>query len=253
MLAIPMSALKRYKWVITAIIIVTFILGGLWHVLEAFRHLFTIDIIEWSIIGEDGYSLNKTFVYVFGSLLAIPLLWNGEKIVDCLGHSNIFILAFVSFTVRFCTLYCYHDSPYVTFLEVLEPISFYLAWLAVLLFLRHLIPKKFLALGQALLVILFFSLGRAFGFFFGVSLVWEPKFGIQRTSAIDELVDSDFKGIYTIAAAIALIAAAIYFIVYHLILCPRFKVPINRLTASTNDNPQRVFHDERSRKGYFRY
>lgn len=245
MLAIPMSALKRYKWVITAIAISAFILGGLWHVQEGFRHLITVDLIEYEIIeGVVSNWRSKTFVYVFGALIAIPLIWNGEKIVDCFGHSNIFILAFVSFALRFAGLSFDSVSHLTTLYEILEPISFYLAWLALLLFIRHLVPKKFLGLGQGLLVILFFALGRALGFYFGVPQVSEPKQS-----------EVDLINIHQVAAAIACAAALLYFIVYHLILLPRYRVPTNRLATNNESDlsPQRVFHDERSRKGYFRY
>lgn len=252
-----MSALKRYKWVIASIALSAFILGGLWHVQEAFRHIFTIDIIEYTII--EGFAWrSKTFVYVIGALIAIPLIWNGEKIVDCFGHSNIFILAFVSFALRFAGLYLDNESQWSTLYEILEPISFYLAWLALLLFIRHLVPKKFLALGQGILVVLFFALGRAFGFFFGVSVASEPKhfaaLKISRETA-DDIENVDLKNIHSAAAAVACAAALIYFIVYHLILLPRYRVPTNRLATNNESNvsPQRVFHDERSRKGYFRY
>lgn len=255
MLAIPMSALKRYKWVIIAIALSAFILGGLWHVQEAFRHIFTIDLIEWEV--ANGLR-SKTFVYVFGALIAIPLVWNGEKIVDCLGHTNIFILALVSFALRFAGLYYDSTSHWSTLYEILEPISFYLAWLAMLLFLRHVVPKKFLGIGQALLVILFFALGRAIGFFFGVSVASEPRH-LVALSVSDEtarnLTIIDLQNIHSIAAAIACASALIYFLVYHLILLPRYHVPTNRLATNNESNvsPQRVFHDERSRKGYFRY
>lgn len=252
-----MSALKRYKWVIASIAVTAFILGGLWHVQEAFRHIFFMDIIEKWIVGDFIYR-SKTFVYI-ASLLAIPVIWNGEKIVDYLGHSNIFILAFVSFAFRFGGLYFYNVDPWATFFEILEPVSFYLAWLAILLFIRHLIPKKFLALGQALFVILFFALGRAVGFFFGVSVAFEPKHLIAlriTQSDADRLVVDDLMNIFSIAAAIACAAAIIYALVYYLILyCTRSRVPTNRLATNNESNvsPQRVFHDERSRKGYFRY
>lgn len=253
-----MSALKRYKWVITAIAISAFILGGLWFVQEAFRHIFTIDIIEHAIIDKNQWR-SKTFVYVFGALLAIPLIWNGEKIVDCFGHSNVFILAFVSFALRFAGLsYFGNESSLLTLFELLEPISFYLAWLAFLLFIRHLVPKKFLALGQGLLVIIFFALGRALGFFFGVSVASEPRhlqvLNISEEAA-SKLEIQDLQEIHLIAATIACVAALTYFVIYHLILLPRYRVPTNRLATNNESNvsPQRVFHDERSRKGYFRY
>jgi hypothetical protein len=242
MLAIPMSALKRYKWVIAAIAIVTFILGGLWHVQEAFRHFFTVDLIE-SYIDKYPQWSSKTFVYVIGALLAIPLVWNGEKLVDLIGHSNVFILAFVSFALRFIGLYFDNETSWSTMFEIFEPISFYLAWLALLLFIRHLVPKRCLAVGNALLVILFFSFGRAVGFFFGLTD------GTSKTTVIDGL-----KCVHTAAAATACAAGLIYFIIYYFVLLPRYHVPTNILaTNNESDVSQRVFHDERSRKGYFRY
>lgn len=251
-----MSALKRYKWVITAIAITAFIIGCLWHVQEAFRHIFHVDIIEAEIIGNSEWK--ATFVYVIGAFLAIPLIWNGEKIVDCFGHSNVFILSLVSYALRFTGLYYDNESSWSTLYEILEPISFYLAWLAFLLFIRHLVPKKFLALGQGLLVILFFALGRAIGFFFGVSVATEPRhlevLNISKeTAQANQIIG--LKNIHSIWASIACAAALIYFIIYHLILLPRYRVPTNLLSTNNESNvsPQRVFHDERSRKGYFRY
>jgi MFS_1 like family len=254
-----MSALKRYKWVIAAVAISAFILGSLWHGQEAFRHAFSIDFIEFSIIGGDRVLWrSKTFVYVIGSVLAIPLIWKGEKVVDCIGHLNIFILAFVSFALRYAGLYYDNWSEWSALLEILEPFSFYLPWLAFLLFMRHLVPKKFIAIGQALLVVLFFALGRGIGFFFGYSTVFEPKnlHYAQFNETIarqDEKVD--LQNIHSIYAAIACAAALIYFIVYHIVLLPRYRVATNHLGTNNESNisPQRVFHDERSRKGYFRY
>jgi hypothetical protein len=141
--------------------------------------------------------------------------------------------------------------------EFFEPISFYLAWFALLLFIRHLVPKRFLALGQGLLVILFFALGRGLGFFFGVSVTSEPKvieaLKLNATIANNNQI-IDLQNIHSTSTVIAFTAALIYFVIYHLILLPRYQVPTNRLvTSDSNVSPQRVFHDERSRKGYFRY
>lgn len=243
MLAIPMSALKRYKWVITTIGLVTLVLGVFGHVQEAYRHLYHIDLIEDSLM-TDNVVRSKTFVYVFGAFMAIPILWNGEKIIDCLGHSNILILALVSYVLRFAGL-TFDQTPWSSLFELLEPISYYLAWITLVLFLRHLVPKKLLATGQAFLVIFYYSIGRAIGFFYGVTIMPDTKNNIQ-------LID-----IYQIMATISCAIAVIYFIVYHCILLPKYRgrVPINALN-STNDmnvSPQRVYHDERSRKGYFRY
>ncbi|XP_070508871.1 uncharacterized protein SP1173 [Chironomus tepperi] len=278
MLAIPMSALKRYKWVIAAIVTVAFILGGLWHIQEAYRHLFSIDLIEFNIVVPEtplnATALNgtvpveipdlvlagdlwrtKAFVYIIGALIATPIIWNGEMIVDYLGHSNIFILAFVSFALRFAGLYYYPYDHLSSLFELLEPLSFYLPWLALILFTRHLIPKKFLALGQGLLVILFFALGRAIGFIFGTSIIADNKAVYPEPEDYKTAELNDFHAIYTVGATIACIAAIIYFTIYHCILLPYYHVPTNRLGSNTDTNvsPQRVFHDERSRKGYFRY
>lgn len=272
MLAIPMSALKRYKWVITAIAVTTFLIGSMWHVQEAFRHIFSIDIIESEIMKGDAWSLYlgrywkaKTFVYFLGAFLAIPFIWNGEMVVDKIGHSNIFILAFVSYALRFAGLYFNNDfgGSWVSFFEILEPISFYLPWLAVLLYVRHLVPKRFLAISQAIFVILFFALGRAVGFFYGTSIAHDDLRNFKTSEKYSDLVDHvrwneivDLKNIHTNTAAAACIAALLYFVIYHLILLPKYLVPINRLQSNNDPNmspQQRVFHDKISRKGYFRY
>lgn len=257
MLAIPMSALKRYKWVIFAITIVALTLGSLWHIIEPIRHIFSKDILEYEIVG-DGAWRSKTFVYIIGSFLAVPIIWNGEIVVDLIGHSNIFILAFVSFALRFAGL-TYDPKSYVTSVfELLEPISFYVPWLALILFTRHLIPKRFLAVGQGLLVVLFFSLGRGIGFFYGTSIVADDRYNIymyKNPDDYEKIETLDFQTIHTVAATIACIGALLYFTIYHCILIPCYRVSTNRL-ANNNDtslSPQRVFHDERSRKGYFRY
>lgn len=257
MLAIPMSALKRYKWVIFAITIVALTLGGLWHVIEPIRHIFSKDILEFEIVGN-GQWRSKTFVYIIGALLAIPLIWNGEIAVDLIGHSNIFILAFVSFALRFVGLY-YDCKSYVTSaFELLEPMNFYLPLLALILFTRHLIPKKFLAVGQGLLVILFFSLGRGLGFFFGTSVIADDRENAyiwEKPSENVKAEENDFQTIHTVAASIAMVAALLYFTIYHCILIPCYRVSNNQLANNSDSSlsPQRVFHDERSRKGYFRY
>lgn len=236
-----MSALKRYKFVILGVAITAFVLGGLWHILEAFRHMFSIDLIEDLIIDHKESWRSKTFVYVIGSIFAIPLIWNGEKVVDILGHSNIFIITFIFYVMRFGGLYFDNTSSIVSLYELFEPVSFYLSWLALLLFIRHLVPKRFLALGQGLLVIIFFALGRSF-FYFGTS--------IENESQV-----VDLQNIHSTSTIVAFCAALIYFIIYHLILLPKFRVPTNRLATYDNSNvsPQKIFHDERSKKGYFRY
>lgn len=252
-----MSALKRYKWVIFAITIVALVIGGLWHIIEPIRHIFTQDIFEYEIVGENLWR-SKTFVYTIGSFLAIPLIWNGEIVVDLIGHSNIFILAFVSFALRFAGLYEDCRTYVTSAFELLEPISFYLPWLTLILFTRHLIPKKFLAVGQGLLVVLFFSLGRGLGFFFGTSIVADERDNtyIWQTPESNEKAEQlDFQTIHTVAATIACVFALLYFTIYHCILIPCYRVSNNRLVNNNDSSisPQRVFHDERSRKGYFRY
>lgn len=196
-----------------------------------------MDLIESELGGERA----KTFVYIFGALCAVPVILNGEIIVDIIGHPHIIVLTLLTFAIRFTGLSLNYLSPCNTFYEFLEPLSYYLSWFGYLLIIRHYIPKKFLCGGSGIFIAVYFLLGRAIGFCFGASTDFEEYNQSQMFL---------FYAVFTVCAA------TLFFVVYHCLTYVRSEV--NSDDLSRGDHPdgkseERVFHDERSKKGYFRY
>lgn len=245
-----MSSLKRYRWLIFSFVLACLITGVMWNVIESWRHIILVDIIEnellnRTIIGdsiEDAEIKAKTFVYFLGALCALPVIWNGEILVDIFGHPHVIVLALLTFAIRFTGLSINYESPCNTFYEILEPLSFYLSWFGYLLIIRHYIPKKFLCGGTGIFIAVYFLLGRAIGFCFGASA---------------DLERDEVKKLFLLYGVIAVCTAALFFIVYHCLTFVRSECNNDDLSRG-HDQPDgkshgRVFHDERSKKGYFRY
>jgi hypothetical protein len=218
-----------------------FFSGIFWSVIESYRHIALIDIIENAIVGDDDPKA-KTFVYIFGALISIPLIWNGEIIVDITGHVFLIALTLISFAIRFIGLCYNYSSPLNTFYEFLDPLSFYLSWFGYLLIIRHFVSKKYLCSGSAIFIAVYFLLGRGLGFYFGVST--EFKYHEQHT-------------MFTIFAGLAVLLTIIFLAIYFCLAITSSNISNDDLTKERNypdaKSQQRVFHDERSKKGYFRY
>lgn len=241
MLAIPMSAIKRYRSVIFGICTVAFVLGTLWNTMETIRQWYAATIMGETVEEMGEKTMYQLFVYMIGSILAILVVYKVERIVDFLGHSNIFIIGLVSFMIRFTLVF----KSYAYLLELLEPLSWYLPWITFILFSRHLIAKKFLVLGQAVLIILYHSFSKGLGTWLGAA---DEPTNSSKQNFLETNVD--------ILAIVACIVAIIYLILYNFVLAPCVHVPTDHLAPNNDDanlSPQRVFHDERARKGYFRY
>lgn len=139
----------------------------------------------------------------------------------------------------------------------LESITLPLAFVTLVLSMRHLWPRRLTATAQAIPVIAFFCLGKALGVVI-VSLNSNP---------------SRLFGRMAIAAAII---GTIYFLLYHCYLAKRCAAktqpppspqilqthanggtPNGAQNGASNSNgsytPLRVYHDSRGRKGHFRY
>lgn len=236
-----MSAIKRYRMVICGLCVVAFVLGSLWHTMETIRQWYAEKIFTADATKLGSVTDYQLFVYIPGALFAIPIVFRIEKIVDYLGHSNIFIVALVSFTIRFTLLF----KPYAYYLELLEPLSWHMPWITFILFSRHLIPKRYLVLGQAVLIILYHSLSKVIGTWLGASVQSSDS---DKLAYLEQSAD--------ILAVIACAVAIVYLILYNFVLAPCVHVPTEQLSPNNDDanlSPQRVFHDERARKGYFRY
>ncbi|KAG6464010.1 hypothetical protein O3G_MSEX014216 [Manduca sexta] len=184
-----------------------------------------------------------------GALPAVPALFWAEALVDYIGHSNVFITAFIFYGVRYTGLAYTSDYSWVLVCEILEVFTLSLVWVTAMLYFRHLVPRKYTATGQALPVIAHFCIGPCIG------AIVSGMTPLERTSTRLD---------YLSLGICALILAAVYFAVYYS-LRPRFAAPavsppqhlLQGLNANGTSNgtysPMRVYHEERSRKGQFRY
>lgn len=112
---------------------------------------------------------------MFFSAAAIPaifILWNAERIVDYCGHANVLIAAFALHIIRFSAL-AYIDAPwYVLLTHSLESVTLVLVFVTLVLYMRHLVPRRLITSGQAVPVIATLCIGNAIG-----TLV-SPWFGV---------------------------------------------------------------------------
>lgn len=95
-----------------------------------------------------------------GAIPAASLFTFAEKVVDYCNHSNILILCFVSYIIHYVALANITDAGILLVFEILEIFTLHLMWITAILYLRHLVPRKFTACGQALPVIAHFCLGQ---------------------------------------------------------------------------------------------
>lgn len=106
------------------------------------------------------------FISFIRSVAAIPaifILWNAEKIVDYCGHANVLIAAFALHILRFTGL-ALMDSPWYALLtHSLESITLVLVFVTLVLYMRHLVPRRLIATGQSVPVIATLCLGNAIG------------------------------------------------------------------------------------------
>lgn len=94
---------------------------------------------------------------------AIFVLWNAERIVDYCGHANVLIAAFALHIIRFSAL-AYIDAPWYALLtHTLESITLVLVFITLVLYMRHLVPRRLIASGQAVPVIATLCIGNAIG------------------------------------------------------------------------------------------
>lgn len=190
------------------------------------------------------------------TVLALPamlLLWNSERVVDICGHSNILMIAFTVYILRYTGLALIDNPWWALIMAAMEPITLSLTWVTLILYMRHLMPRRLTATGQAIPVIAFFCVGKSVGAMIGLA---EPYTAIQS--------------LYVGMAITACIIAIVYFLLYHCLLAPRCaakpqELPPQSILQShangangTNGNggnysPLRVYHNGRGRKGEFRY
>ncbi|XP_049888125.1 uncharacterized protein LOC126382357 [Pectinophora gossypiella] len=243
-LAMPMNVIRRYGAETAAVFAVVALLGILWSGIDAY--------LPWTVREVNGTLTELGLMMTVGALPAIPALWWAEALVDYIGHSNVFIMAFTFYCLRYTGLAYSKDYIGLVSCEVLEVFTLSLVWVTAVLYFRHLVPRKYTATGQALPVIAHFCLGRCIGAIISGMVTLEPPLESARD-------------VCRALAVVALLAAAIYLGLYHLLLAPRCASPAqsppHHLLQGLNTNgasngtysPMRVYHEERSRKGHFRY
>ncbi|XP_045492373.1 uncharacterized protein LOC123691837 [Colias croceus] len=243
-LTMPMSAVRRYGAETAAVFAVVALLGTLWSGIDAY--------LPWTMVKMNSTSLLAGLTLTAGALPAVPALCWAEALVDYIGHSNVFIAAFTFYCLRYTALASSTDYNVIVISELFEVFTLSLVWVTAVLYFRHLVPRKYTTTGQALPVIAHFCLGRCIGAI------------ISGMVSLEQSVDSS-RDVYRALGVLALLAAVVYLALYHLLLAPRCAAPAapppTHLLQGLNSNgasngtysPMRVYHEERSRKGHFRY
>ncbi|XP_044748780.1 uncharacterized protein LOC123309641 isoform X2 [Coccinella septempunctata] len=243
MLALPMSSVRKYGFEVIALGIVFFCLGIFWNAIDAFLpwHIVKLNNPSAAIIG---------LTYAIGAIPAVAYLTFAEKIVDYCGHSNILILCFVNYIVHHLALVFIQEASIILICEILEIVTLHFMWVTAVLYLRHLVPRKYTTCGQALPVITHFCLGRFVGALLG---------GLAYSEYPD-----NFKRVHKWFSISAAVIATIYSISYHFYLkfycIPPTQLPpdpapstVQHMNGNGNYTPLRVYHNSSSKKGHFRY
>ncbi|XP_043486605.1 uncharacterized protein LOC122514044 isoform X1 [Polistes fuscatus] len=246
MLALPLSAIKRYGSETAALVIVLVVMGIFWSAMDSYLPLYL------QRLGGDGLSIGVAMTV--GAVPAFLFLWKSEHLVDYCGHSNLLITAFTVYIIRFTGL-SFVGGPWWSLIsEGLEVFTLGIMWVTAILYLRHLVPRHLTVTAQALPVIAHFCIGRCIGAVIGAYI------NIENASAVDSL-----RFVFRCMAVAAAIVAASYFILYHGLLKPRChaqtvqgpRQPPSIVLAAMNGNgnytPLRVYHNGMGRKGQFRY
>ncbi|XP_034656375.1 uncharacterized protein LOC117893748 [Drosophila subobscura] len=265
MLVVPMSAIRRYSPEIVVLTLVSILFGTFWSSIHSF--------LRWTFSDVDA-------VCYAGLILVLVLFFNVDKFIEYCGHSNIFIAGLAIYVIRFTALSDAQTQWLTIVMEAIEPAVIGLIWITIILYMRHAMPRKLTATGQAIAVLAFFGLGKGFG----------ALIGLARDEKNPKL--EAWQCTYQWLAIVACIVALIYFVIYNLILAPRCTAkpqhseelisgsasqnlgatsPGNGASngngagngagagAALNGNgngsysPLRVYHNERGKKGQFRY
>lgn len=254
----PMSAIRRYSPEMVVVTVVAILFGTFWSSIHSY--------LRW--VFTDSYAVTFS-----GLLLVFVLFFNVDKFIEYCGHSNIFIGGFALFIIRFTAL-TDKDAEWLTItMEVLEPTIIGIVWITIILYMRHIMPRKLTATGQAIGVLAFFGIGKGCGALIGLARDHkEPALGAEE--------------IHQWLAVACCFIALFYFVLYNLILAPRCTAPPQHhdelmsgsasqnfsngaggnagtagnagsagaaLNGNGNYSPLRVYHNERGKKGQFRF
>lgn len=245
MLALPMSAVKRYGSETAALIFVLLVMGTFWSAMDSYLPL------HLQRLGGDDLSIGVAMTV--GAVPAFLFLWKSEHLVDYCGHSNLLITAFTVYIIRFTGLSLVSDPWWSLISEALEVFTLGIMWVTAILYLRHLVPRHLTVTAQALPVIAHFCVGRCLG----------AVIGAYINLGDEDLVQS-LRFVYRCMAIAAAIVAGLYFVLYHGLLKPRCHAHtiqgprqpptiVQAMNGNGNYTPLRVYHNGMGRKGQFRY
>ncbi|KYM76774.1 Major facilitator superfamily domain-containing protein 6 [Atta colombica] len=245
MLALPMSAVKRYSSETVALIFVLLVMGTFWSAMDSYLPL------HLQILGGDELSIGVAMTV--GAIPAFLFLWKSEHLVDYCGHSNLLITAFTMYIIRFTGLSLVSDPWWSLISEALEVFTLGIMWVTTILYLRHLVPRHLTVTAQAWPVIAHFCIGRCLGSVIGAYI-----------NLGDEDIVQSLRFVFRCMAVAAAIVASLYFVLYHGILKPRCHAHtiqssrqpstiVQAMNGNGNYAPLRVYHNGMGRKGQFRY
>ncbi|XP_029051640.1 uncharacterized protein LOC114880143 [Osmia bicornis bicornis] len=245
MLALPMSAIKRYGSETAALVIVLIVMGTFWSAMDSYLPL------HLQKLGGDELPIGVAMTV--GAVAAFLFLWKSEHLVDYCGHSNLLITAFTVYIIRFTGLSLIAEPWWSLISEAFEVFTLGIMWVTAILYLRHLVPRHLTVTAQALPVIAHFCVGRCIGAVIGAYI------NIDNCNIVDSL-----RFVYRCMAVAAAVVAALYFILYHGLLKPRCHAHniqgprqpptvVQAMNGNGSYTPLRVYHNGMGRKGQFRY
>ncbi|CAH1159551.1 unnamed protein product [Phaedon cochleariae] len=246
LLALPMSSVRNYGYETAALGVVLFLLGVFWNAIDSFLPWHVVKIV-------DGEPLIIGLTITIGALPAVIFLIFAERIVDYCGHNNILIFCFVNYICHHLGLMFIENAAYLLLCEWMEVFTLHIMYITAVLYLRHLVPRKLTACGQALPIVAHFCLGRSIGAALG---------GLAYSSEYDS--ERNFQEVHRAFAIAATVIAVVYFLIYHFYLKPKCAPgmhlppdPAPAVVQTVNGNgsytPLRVYHNSKSKKGHFRY
>lgn len=151
MLVYPMSAIRRYSPEIIALTLISVLFGTFWSSIHSF--------LKWTF--TDSYAVTYS-----GLILVCVLFFNVDKFIEFCGHSNIFIGGFAVFIIRFTALSSTDTEWLTVIMEAIEPTVIALVWITIIIYMRHVMPRKLTGTGQAIGVIAFLGVGKKLNILF---------------------------------------------------------------------------------------
>ncbi|XP_031832215.1 uncharacterized protein LOC116426810 isoform X2 [Nomia melanderi] len=245
MLALPMSAVKRYGSETAALVVILIVMGTFWSAMDSYLPL------HLQKLGGNEFPIGVAMTV--GAVPAFLFLWKSEHLVDYCGHSNLLITAFTVYIIRFTGLSLVSGPWWSLVSEALEVFTLGIMWVTAILYLRHLVPRHLTVTAQALPVIAHFCIGRCTGAVIGAYI-----------NVDDSDIVYSLRFVYRYMAIAAAAVAALYFVLYHGLLKPRCHAHtiqgprqpptvVQAMNGNGNYTPLRVYHNGMGRKGQFRY